>query len=166
MCPILYLSIHQDLLTSTHLLFELSCILPFLLHNLVKVCHRITWFPLFCSMFFFPMFLERIVTWKLLLTRRANRWLPGLGSWRSMLPDHMIVHFLLIVKEVITIRTRSNSCSTSFSMSSCMRPNIHVSTVPTMHFLVSIQRRQLKNGRIIKYYYKESSTWYISKWEI
>ena len=162
MSPILYLSFHQELLTSTQLLFEFSSISPFLLHNLVQVCNRITWFPLFCSRFFFPMFLERILTWKLLLARRANRWL--LGSWRSMLPDHMIVHFLLIVKQVITIRTRSASYSTSLSMSSCMRPNIHVSTVPKLHFLVSIQRRQLKHGRIMKYYNNEFSTWNISKW--
>ena len=64
----------------------------FFFHKLVQVSHRTTRFSLLSSMLISPMFLERVVTCELLLTRRTN--LRLLRTWLSMLLGSMVVHLL------------------------------------------------------------------------
>ena len=142
MTPILHLSVHQEMLTSTQLIFEFLSIFRFLLHNLVQVCHRITWLSLFRPMFFSPLLLERVVTRKLFFARRANRWL--LESCWSMFFGHMIVRFLLIVCEIPTLGTRNNSSHAIFTMSSPIEPPVLFVTVLTCLFLIPAEWRHLK----------------------
>ena len=82
-------------------------------------------------------------------SRKTNK---PLIAWKmiSMLLGHVIVRFLLlIVTEILKIRTKNEPCLTSFAVSSCVLTNIHVSTVPTLQFLVSIQRRHKKLGEFL-----------------
>ena len=78
----------------------------------------------------FLRFFEENSNMELLFTRRTNRWL--LQNWRCKLLGHMKVNFLLIVNRILSIRTRKNSFSTFFLMSSYMLANIHKSTVSTL----------------------------------
>ena len=150
MPPILHLSVHQEMLTRTQLLFEFLSIFPFLLHNLVQVCHRITWFPLFRPMLFSPMLLERIVTRKLLLTRRANHRL--FRTWLTMLLGHMIVHFLLIISKILTIRARNNPFGTIFSMTRSISSPVFPTTILAFHFLIPVECWHLKKSVIFSVY--------------
>ena len=64
----------------------------------------------------------------------------------SKLLGQVIIQFLLVVNEILTIWTRNKPCLTIFAASSCISAFMHISTVHTLHFLVSIQRRHLKMG--------------------
>ena len=154
MSPIFHLRIHQKMLTSTKFLLYVFTVFPFFLHNLVQVGYRITGFPLFCSMLFSPMLLERVVTWELLFTRRTNR--PLLRAWLTMLLSHMIAHFLLIISKVLTIRARNNSFRAIFMMTSSIRSPVFPTTVLTFDFLVSVKGRHYlkKIGTLEKFQIK------------
>ena len=69
----------------------------------------------------------------------------------------MIAHFLLIISEILTIKTRNNFFRTIFPVSSYILTNIYVSAVPTLLILLSIQRRHLKMGDFFSKKKKELS---------
>ena len=154
MSRVFHFCIHQKTLRSTQFFYEFLSIFPFLLHNLVQVLFDIAWFPLFHPMLFSPLLLERVVTRKLLLTRRTNRWL--FGCWWSMLLCYVIVHFLLIVSTKSTLWTRNNSSHTIFAMSSRIRLPVFFVTVLAFHFLIPVEWRHLKkSGRFNMYQNKK-----------
>ena len=80
------------------------------------------------------------------LFRKTNK---PLMDWKLMEVAYWprVDHFLLISIEISTIRTRTNSSRKIFPVSSCVLTNIHISTASTLHFLVFIQQRHLRNGR-------------------
>ena len=135
MSLILYLRIHQKMLTSTRFLLKLFTIFPFFLHNFVQVGHRITGLPLLNSIFLSPMLLERVVTRELLFARRTNCLLFRTGL--SMLLCTMITHLLFALCVKMTVWTLMFFLFfLSLSMSRCVLAKLHNSTIFTLDFFI------------------------------
>ena len=140
MSPIFNLRIHKKILISTKFLLKFFTIFPFFLHNLTQVPLQYHWISVVCSIFLSPMLLKRLVTWKLLSTRKADRRL--LRTWLSMLLRIMITHLLFALCIKITFWTLMSLLFFTFlSMSSCILSIVHNSTIFTLDFLVSVKSR-------------------------
>ena len=112
------LSIHQQLLNSSHLLIKLATIFLFLLHHLIYVRYTITWVSLLYSINLLTTFLERIIIRKFF--SEVEQTVVSLElDGACFLP--MWFSLLLIVFKTVTILSRNNYYSPFWFRATCWR---------------------------------------------